>query len=168
MTSRTRRVLSCAAFVLFTTCSLAVDYGRTQGAFNVSTSGAATYSIPIWTPPGPNGITPSISVNYNSQGGNGLAGVGWSLSAVSSIERCNRTKHHDGNGGAIELTSNDRYCIGGNNNGDGLADLVWTVGGSVMLQLNTSTSGASVPSFGTAFTAASFSVGQGNVAIIDA
>jgi hypothetical protein len=37
-----------------------------------------------------------------------------------------------------------------------------------MLQLNTSTSGASVPSFGTAFTAASFSVGQGNVAIIDA
>jgi hypothetical protein len=91
-----------------------VDYGRTQGAFNVSTSGAATYSIPIWTPPGPNGITPSISVNYNSQGGNGLAGVGWSLSAVSSIERCNRTKHHDGNGGAIELTSNDRYCIGGN------------------------------------------------------
>ena len=85
-----------------------------RASFNVSPSGAATYSIPIWTPPGPNGVTPSLSLSYSSQGGNGLAGVGWNLAAVSSIERCNRTKHQDGNGGAIELTSSDRFCMGGN------------------------------------------------------
>ncbi len=53
-------------------------------------------------------------------------------------------------------------------NGDGIADLVWAPGGNVVLQLNSTTAGASVPSFGTAFTAASFGVGSGSVGIIDA
>lgn len=91
----------------------AVDYGRTNGSFGAAPSGAATYSIPIWTPPGPNGVTPGIVLNYNSQGGNGLAGVGWDLDAVSAIERCNRTKQQDGNAGPVELTLNDRFCLDG-------------------------------------------------------
>ncbi len=114
MLSLSRRVFVFAAFVSVATQAFAVDYGRTQGSFSVSPSGAATYTIPIWTPPGPNGVTPSLSLSYSSQGGNGLAGVGWGLAAVSSIERCNRTKHQDGNGGAVELSGNDRYCMGGN------------------------------------------------------
>src|SRR4051794_15432378 len=92
--------------------ALAVDYGRTPGHFAVSPSGAATYSLPIWTPPGPNGLTPSISVSYNSQAANGLMGVGWNLNATASIERCNRTVGQDGSAASIDLTSNDRYCIG--------------------------------------------------------
>jgi hypothetical protein len=114
MSSRTCRVLVSAAVMFAAAQTFAVDFGRTQGSFSVSPTGAATYTIPIWTPPGTNGVTPSLSLSYSSQGGNGLAGVGWSLAAVSSIERCNRTKHQDGNGGAIELTANDRYCFGGN------------------------------------------------------
>ena len=47
------------------------------------------------------------------------------------------------------------------NNGDGLSDLVWASGGSVMLRLNTTAGAATVPSFGSAFTAASFSLGIG-------
>ena len=114
MSSHTCRVLGFAALVCVAAQASAVDYGRTQGSFSVSPGGAATYTIPIWTPPGPNGVTPSLSLNYSSQGGNGLAGVGWSLAAVSSIERCNRTKHQDGSGGAVELSMNDRYCMSGN------------------------------------------------------
>jgi RHS repeat-associated protein len=87
--------------------------GRTTGSFAVSPSGGASYSIPIWTPPGPNGVQPSISLEYSSQGGNGLAGVGWNLSAASAIERCNRTKHQDGEAAAVTLTSSDRFCLGG-------------------------------------------------------
>jgi len=39
--------------------------------------------------------------------------MGWSLSAVSSIERCERTKHQDGNAAPVDLTVNDKFCIGG-------------------------------------------------------
>lgn len=89
------------------------DFGRTAGTFSVS-NGAATYTIPIWTPPGPNGVQPSIALNYASPGIYGLAGAGWNLSAISSIERCNRTIGQDGFTGGIEMSLSDRYCIGGN------------------------------------------------------
>jgi YD repeat-containing protein len=103
-----------SSFASLLSTEVEYDFGRTQGAFGVSSSGAATYTIPIWTPPGPNGVQPSIALTYSSQGGNGLAGVGWNLSAVSAIERCARTQHQDGYGAAVGLTTNDRLCIGGN------------------------------------------------------
>jgi RHS repeat-associated protein len=114
MSSVTRGALGAAAVLACLAAAPAfADYGRTTGSFNVS-GGSATYTIPIWTPPGPNGVTPGIALNYSSSSGNGVGGVGWHLSAVSSIERCNRTAHQDGNGAAVDLTMNDRFCIGGN------------------------------------------------------
>src|SRR5213075_1602989 len=101
-----------ALAVCLSVTAFATDYGRTVGSFNVS-GGSAKYSIPIWTPGGPNGLSPSISLNYNSQGSNSIGGVGWHLSAVSSIERCARTKHQDGDAWNVDLSMNDRYCIGG-------------------------------------------------------
>jgi hypothetical protein len=111
MASLTGRALAAAGFSLFATYALA-DFGRTPGTFGVS-GGTVNYAIPIWTPPGPNGMTPSIALTYNSASGNGLAGVGWNVSAVSSIDRCRRTTGQDGADGAVELSSADRYCIGG-------------------------------------------------------
>ena len=108
------RVLCSAVLFCFSAAAFSVDHGRTEGSFAVSPAGAATYSVPIWTPPGPNGIQPSLSLSYNSQSGNGLLGVGWNLNAATAIERCQRTKHQDGGDGPIELTLNDRFCIGGN------------------------------------------------------
>ena len=84
------------------------------GSFAVSPSGATNYTIPIWTPPGPNGVQPSLALSYSSQGGNGLAGMGWNLAAVSSIERCPRTTAQDGADEGVLLSMSDRYCIGGN------------------------------------------------------
>jgi RHS repeat-associated protein len=108
-----RGAFGVVLFVCLAEVAAAVDYGRTPGSFGVS-GGNATYSIPIWTPPGPGGVAPNIALSYNSSGANGVGGVGWHLSAVSSIERCSRTNSQDGNGAAVDLTLLDRYCIGGN------------------------------------------------------
>ncbi len=61
-----------------------------KGKAGVS-GGQASYQIPIDLPPGRNGIRPKVSLSYNSQSGNGIAGVGWSLNAGSAISRCGAT-----------------------------------------------------------------------------
>ncbi len=79
----TRFVAIAAAVVLCVTASLPLrsaqatttPVGTTPGSFNVA-NGAASYSIPITVPPGVNGLAPSLSLTYSSQGGNGLLGMG--------------------------------------------------------------------------------------------
>ncbi|CCE06207.1 hypothetical protein BRAS3843_1640017 [Bradyrhizobium sp. STM 3843] len=83
------------------------------GQFSVNPAGAATYSIPISVPPGAAGMSPSLSLNYNSQGGNSLLGVGWSLGGLSSIGRCPQTVAQDGAIRPVFFDSNDRFCLDG-------------------------------------------------------
>lgn len=87
--------------------------GRTAGQFNVS-NGTASYSIPIFTPPGPRGIQPSIALTYSSSGGVGYIGRGWSLAGFSSISRCSKTVSQDGNATPVMLYPTDGYCLDGN------------------------------------------------------
>ncbi len=82
-------------------------------ALEVSASGSATYSIPIEVPPGVNGMQPGLALSYNSQGGNGLLGMGWGLSGLSAIERCPQTMIQDGVRGSINYDANDRFCLDG-------------------------------------------------------
>ncbi|MBL9168211.1 MAG: hypothetical protein JNN07_10760 [Verrucomicrobiales bacterium] len=42
-------------------------------------TGSATYGVSIALPPGRAGLQPSIRLNYDSNAGNGLAGLGWGL-----------------------------------------------------------------------------------------
>jgi RHS repeat-associated protein len=83
------------------------------GKFEVNAAGAATYSIPIMLPKGTAGMTPSLSLVYNSQGGNGILGQGWSLDGLPSIGRCPRTVAQDGARGAVNYDANDRFCLDG-------------------------------------------------------
>jgi RHS repeat-associated protein len=87
--------------------------GAIPGSFGVSETGAATYSIPIAVPPGTAGMEPKLSFNYSSQGGNGIAGVGWSLGGLSAIIRCPQTIVHDGATRGVQLDANDRFCLDG-------------------------------------------------------
>jgi hypothetical protein len=75
-----------------------------------SRDGSASYSYPIWTPPGPAGLQPSLALSYNSgmvdgavasltQGG--WVGMGWSLD-VGAIER---------NMHGTDSTSDDTYSL---------------------------------------------------------
>jgi hypothetical protein len=54
---------------------------------NVNPDGSFSYSVPIVTPPGTSGMGPNLALSYNSNGGNGFLGVGWSLSGLSTVNR---------------------------------------------------------------------------------
>lgn len=75
--------------------------------------GAATYTVPITVPPGRAGLQPSLALSYNSRSGDGIAGVGWSLSGLSSIHRCPQSVEQDGKTVGVSYTSSDRLCLDG-------------------------------------------------------
>lgn len=77
--------------------------------FSVGTQGDASYTIPITVPAGTGGLKPSLALSYNHLAGNGLAGMRWTLSGVSSITRCSQTFAQDG----VSTGALDRYCLGG-------------------------------------------------------
>ena len=88
--------------------------GRTPGSFAVSARGAATYSIPLWTPSGIAGLKPSLGLVYSSNSGDGLYGVGWGVAGLSNIARCKKTIAQDGLDAGVLLTTTDRACLNGN------------------------------------------------------
>ena len=87
--------------------------GTTEGALSVNLSGAATYTIPIKVAPGTAGMEPSLSLVYNSQGGNGLLGQGWNLSGLSAITRGGKDYYHDEAVKPIEWTNDDMLYLDG-------------------------------------------------------
>ncbi len=92
--------------------------GAIAANFEVSQSGDATYTIPLYTVPGTAGVAPSLSLQYNSSGAYGPLGKGWSISGTSSITRCRRT-HEAGDASAdttprpVDFSSNDAVCLDG-------------------------------------------------------
>lgn len=94
------------------TIDVSLPVGNIPATANVS-SGAAIYSIPIVAPPGTNGVVPSISLNYNSMGGNSTLGVGWSISGLSLISRVPRTIYHDGSITPVDLNANQSFALDG-------------------------------------------------------
>lgn len=87
--------------------------GSIPGEFSVSPSGASTYSIPVELPPGISGMAPQLSLDYSSQAGSGLLGMGWSMNGLSSITRCPTSKAQDGFIDTVDFDGNDRYCLDG-------------------------------------------------------
>lgn len=94
----------------------------TPAEFRVDESGAATYTVPLFTVPGTAGVVPQLSLNYSSQGSYGPMGRGWSVGGLSSISRCRATREAgdflaaatpDGNPRPISFDGSDRYCLDG-------------------------------------------------------
>ncbi len=86
--------------------------GTLAGTPAVSASGGASYSIPIQIPPATNGVAPSISIDYNSQGASGVAGMGWGLTG-SAITRTARTIYHDTYANGVDMSIEDRFSLEG-------------------------------------------------------
>lgn len=93
-------------------------HGRIEGRSAVTHTGAFTYSIPLKVPKGIAGATPSLSLEYSSQAGNGPLGVGWSIGGTSVIKRCKRTVSIHGVATSLSdadgaLLDTGPYCLDG-------------------------------------------------------
>lgn len=108
------RLLGFSFFALSTTVQAAeIPASALTGNLSVSPMGAATYSIPLALPAGVNGATPKLSLEYNSQSGMGIAGMGWNIGGLSAITRCPQSKAVDGVQKALTLSIDDRFCMDG-------------------------------------------------------
>ncbi|MEZ5462793.1 SpvB/TcaC N-terminal domain-containing protein, partial [Dokdonella sp.] len=93
--------------------------GATPGTTHVDESGASTYTVPIYTPPGTAGFVPSLSLQYSSRGSHGPLGPGWAIGGLSSISRCRKgTEYGDGAGPfpGIRFSADESgsaYCLDG-------------------------------------------------------
>lgn len=96
---------------------VAPDKGKSVGEIPVSSGlspmGAKTYDIPIKAYPGINGMTPRLSIHYDSHAGASEFGYGWSLSGLSKITRGHQTIHYDGKTESISLGNSDSFYLDG-------------------------------------------------------
>ena len=74
-------------------------------------SGAAIYKIDVEVPPGTGGMSPQLSLVYDSRAGDSL--VGWSLAGLSSISRCPTTLAQHGLIDGVNFDNNDQFCLDG-------------------------------------------------------
>jgi len=90
--------------------------GRTPAQFDVSSSGEATYRIPLSLPRGTAGMTPQLTLAYSSNNPNGWLGMGFTIPEFSMISRCMRTNAQDGGMGPFEpnFGTTDVFCIDAN------------------------------------------------------
>ena len=87
--------------------------GSLPGDVVVTNKGNATYSMPISLPEGVAGMTPELSIDYDSTGGNGLLGMGFSLGGLSAISRTATTLEQDNMTDGIDFDDNDRFVLDG-------------------------------------------------------
>ena len=87
--------------------------GKTEGSFSVSPTGAATYTIPIKVQSGLSDFVPNISLVYSSQSGNGIAGMGFSISGLSAISIVPRSAYFDGHAEAIYTGEDNAFALDG-------------------------------------------------------
>lgn len=99
------------AFFCVSICLNAQSVGSIKGSFAVSETGASIYALPISVPQGINGLQPDITLAYNSQAGNGIAGVGFNIFGISAISRVPKTIYHDGCASGIKYSANDAFSM---------------------------------------------------------
>lgn len=76
-------------------------------------TGARTYTIPISVYPGMHGHQPELALVYNSQQGNSVLGMGWSISGLSSIERTGKTRYYDDKPEGAVMDNTDAFVLDG-------------------------------------------------------
>lgn len=105
--------LSLLSMAVPSTTSAADLVGRTVGSLSCTQTGGAMYTIPIELKDGYSSFTPELALVYNSQSGNGIMGIGWSIAGMSSISASGKSIYYDGTCSAMEVNGNDTYYLDG-------------------------------------------------------
>ena len=87
--------------------------GNLSGKFSVDPSGSAVYDIPISAPPGTAKMAPDLSLHYDSSGGNGILGMGFSLQGLTAITRVPSNMAQNGVIHGVDFSSLDRFALNG-------------------------------------------------------
>ncbi|MDD3666897.1 MAG: toxin TcdB middle/N-terminal domain-containing protein, partial [Bacteroidales bacterium] len=87
--------------------------GTIEGQGSVGPMGNYIYTIPLKLPECIPGMTPSLSLVYNSAGGDGYMGHGWSLGGLSSISRGPSNLYYDGVVDPVDFDESDRLALDG-------------------------------------------------------
>jgi RHS repeat-associated protein len=87
--------------------------GYQQDSWQAMPDGAFTYRLPLDVPAGRAGMAPRLTLGYSSQAGDGLFGLGWSMSGLSSITRCGQSLSTEGIVLPVSYTRDDRFCLDG-------------------------------------------------------
>jgi len=80
---------------------------------SITPSGARSYNVPIDICAGNGGLSPNISLSYNSQGRNGIIGMGWNISGLSMISRCTKSIYYDGKTQSAQMNKSDAFTLDG-------------------------------------------------------
>lgn len=104
-------LLVVALMTLFFTETRAQE--RLSGTTSVSATGGSVHTVQIQTPKGVGDMRPSISLTYNSQSGNGVAGFGCSITGISIITRGTKDYAHDNTANGLKYSTVDALYLDG-------------------------------------------------------
>ncbi|MEC5395515.1 RHS repeat-associated core domain-containing protein [Bergeyella sp. RCAD1439] len=108
-----KRISTLFLLLLFSFHFAQNNFHDTQGHIEVNGNGQLQFTLPIALPPAVKSVAPQVNLIYTSGSGNGIAGYGWNLSAVTSISRMGRTIEKDGEVKGIQLDYSDYYSFNG-------------------------------------------------------
>ena len=95
-------------------CSVAASSdGYLPSSWTVTPKGDLAFTLPLAVPPGRAGMAPSLALGYASGSGNGLVGVGWSVTGFSTIARGGRVLARDGATDGVDYSVRDRFYLDG-------------------------------------------------------
>jgi RHS repeat-associated protein len=107
------RLVLFLSIVLFSNCLEAQIAAEIPISYDVSPTGAFTYSVPLRIPPGVKDLVPSLAITYNSQSGNGALGMGWNINGLSLITRTVPTIFHNRKVAPVNFDNDDVFVLDG-------------------------------------------------------
>jgi RHS repeat-associated protein len=87
--------------------------GVLAAPLSVSPEGSANISVPLQLPKGTAGVEPDLSLSYDSSAGDGYAGVGWTVTGLSTITRGGNDQAHEARSRGISFSREDSFYFNG-------------------------------------------------------